>query len=72
MQVLRYNHVPVATNSIYLCPANFEEEYADMPGCTIPSRPELTLMTVPSGFRGSGWLFIQAVTVLCKPSTFTC
>lgn len=37
------------------------------PGIAKPARPELTLMRVPSGSLGSGWLRIQPTTVLCKP-----
>lgn len=31
--------------------------------------PELTLMMVPTGFLGSGWLLIQDATVLWTPRT---
>jgi hypothetical protein len=34
-----------------------------------PAMPELILITVPTGFFGSGWLLIQDATVLWTPRT---
>jgi AraC-like DNA-binding protein len=61
---------PASTDSIYRCEASLDIEYAELPGTIFPARPELTLITVPTGFFGSGCDLIQETTGLCTPKTF--
>lgn len=56
---------------MYLWTASLEDPYAELPGIRYPARPELTLMKVPTGFLGSGWLLIQDRAVLWTPRTLT-
>lgn len=70
----RASHIrnsPASKNSIYLCDASLDVEYAELPGTIFPAKPEPTLIAVPTGFLGSGCDLIHATTVLCTPKTLT-